>query len=276
MQNASQPSASFIAQMRAARKRMSAARNKIFARLKSASTTFDMIDKYGENSTYTLEDMVSTNDDYMLIKKCFEETMSNVPKAQISKIYRVLIRDETSEQKSDNLMLFHGTTSKNAVGILEEGFKSSIQGKHGPGVYLTEFSSCAVNFAVEKIISIIFNNLLADINDNLTFIFVNEILESEKLEEIVVEKTVTGKTASPRKNRFEKYIRRGTAAMNSAATDEQDISGQDSNGKFIIVNLINYKINFMQTQRIFTFHFINCLFKYYYQPKLYNKLLCFL
>ena len=243
--------------------RTSVRANTIFAQLKSTSTTFGMVDKYDKNSKYTLNEMVSTNDDYMLIKKYFEETMSNVPmfQCQISKIYRVLIRDKTSERKSDNILLFHGTTSKNAVGILEEGFKSSIQGKHGPGVYLTEFSSCAVNFAVEKIISIIFNNLLADINDNLTFIFVNEILESEKLEEIVVEKTVTGKTASPRKNRFEKYIRRGTAAMNSAATDEQDISGQDSNGKFIIVNLINYKINFMQTQRIFSCQFIKILVK---------------
>ena len=53
----------------------------------------------------------------------------------------------------------------------------------------------------------------------------NEILESESLEEIVVEEKVMGKTASPRKNQFEKYIGSRTAEMN-AATDEQDSSGR--------------------------------------------------
>ena len=224
MQNASQPSASFIAQMRAARKRMSAARNKIFARLKSASTTFDMVYKYDKNSMYTLKRMASTNDDYKLIKKYFEET-SDAPQAQISKIYRVTKRGSvgTREQKSDNLMLFHGTSSKNAIGILEKGFKPSIEGKHGPGVYLTEFSSCAELFAKQKIINNILRN--GNINNNLEFIFVNEILESKTLEEIVVEKSVTHRTASPRKNQFEKYIRSGTAKMNYDATDEQDSNG---------------------------------------------------
>ena len=216
MQNT--PNALFIAHM-------SAARNKIFARLKSASTAFDMVCKYDKNSVYTLKKMASTNDDYMLIKIYFEATMSDAPQSQIFKIYRVMKRGsgETKEQKSDNLMLFHGASSKNAIGILEKGFKPSIEGKHGPGVYLTEFSSCAESFAKQKIINNILRN--GNINNNLEFIFVNEILESKTLEEIVVEKSVTHRTASPRKNQFEKYIRSGTAKMNSDATDERDSNG---------------------------------------------------
>ena len=158
--------------------------NTIFAQLKSASTDFNMIDKYDNNSIYALEEMASTNDDYILMKKCFEGTTSNVPEAITSKIYRVVRRGsgETSERKSDNLMFFHGTSSKNAIGILEKGFKPSIQGKHGPGVHLTEFASCAVNFAGTKIVKNLLRN--ADIEDNLLFVFVNEILQSEKLEDL--------------------------------------------------------------------------------------------
>ena len=158
--------------------------NTIFAQLKSASTDFNMVDKYDKNSMYALEEMVSTNDDYILIKKCFEGTMLDVPEAKTSKIYRVVKHDsdKTNEQKRDNLMFFHGTTSKNAIEILEKGFKPTIQGKNGHGVYLTEFASCAVSFAGWKIVKNLLQN--ADIEDNLLFVFVNEILQSEKLEEL--------------------------------------------------------------------------------------------
>ena len=158
--------------------------NTIFAQLKSATTDFNMIDKYDNNSIYALEEMASTNDDYILIKKCFEGTTSNVPEAITSKIYRVVRcgSGETSERKSDNLMFFHGTSSKNAIEILDKGFKPTIQGKNGHGVYLTEFASCAVSFAGWKIVKNILRN--ADMDDNLLFIFVNEILQSEKLEDL--------------------------------------------------------------------------------------------
>ena len=110
-----------------------------------------MVGKYGVTFMYAIQQVVSTNDDYILIKKCFEATMLNCVKANVRKIYRAVIRGNKSEQKSDNLMLFHGTTRANVVGILEEGFKPSTEGKHGPGVYLTECSSAAVTFSSKKV-----------------------------------------------------------------------------------------------------------------------------
>ena len=192
--------------------------------LGSPNTALNMVGKYSENSMYVLEVMESTNDDYILIKKCFDAIMSDDQELTLSKIYRVAKRDnnDKSEQNSDNLMLFHGTIRKNAVGILEEGFKPSSGGKHGPGVYLTESPSCAAEFSTRKYIM----NLFSGLNDGLMFIFLNEILESEKLEEIVVEKEITVNTASPRKNQFEKYIEKGTAKKHSVDPYEQDSNGR--------------------------------------------------
>ena len=94
-------------------------------------------------------------------------------------------------------MLFHGTTSVNSIGILEEGFKPSSQGKHGPGVYLTECSSATVAFFSMKIFGLPY---ILSLNDSMFFIFVTEILESQMLELMVVNKKIKRKSYSPRKN----------------------------------------------------------------------------
>ena len=203
------------------------------ASLEMVSTALNMVGKYAENSMYVLEVMESTNDDYILIKKCFDEIISDGHVPKLSKIYRVGKRGETNEQKSDNLMLFHGTTRVNAVGILEEGFKPSTRGKHGPGVYLTESASCAGKFSLNQWVKTYFslnkgfmNRLNTDSNDRLMFIFLNEILESENIEGIIVEEKVKGKTSSPRKNQFEKYVIKGTAKKHSVEIYEQDSNGR--------------------------------------------------
>ena len=195
----------------------------ITASFEMPSAALNMVGKYAENSVFALQEMVSTNDDYILIKKCFEETTLNDYELNISKIYRVGKHGETSEQKSDNLMLFHGTSRVNAVGILEEGFKPSSRGKHGPGVYLTDISSCAGDYSLKKCLKNVLNPYSKDL---LMFIFLNEILESEKIEEIVVEIEIPGKTASPRKHQFEKYVKKGTAKKHSDDTHEQDSNGR--------------------------------------------------
>ena len=66
----------------------------------------------------------------------------------------------------------------------------------------------------------------SDVNDNLYFIFVNEILESEMLKEIVVKGTKKHKTTDPRENQFEKYIKRGAAVKRSDETYERDSNGR--------------------------------------------------
>ena len=46
----------------------------------------------------------------------------------------------------NNLMLFHGTTVENSVGILREGFKNSEEGLFGRGLYLTACSDEAITY----------------------------------------------------------------------------------------------------------------------------------
>ena len=59
-------------------------------------------------------------------------------------------RNGNNYKKSDNILLFHGTSVTNAVGILEKGFKSSTSGLHGPGVYLTASSHLAMEYSFKK------------------------------------------------------------------------------------------------------------------------------
>ena len=86
---------------------------------------------------------------------------------------------------------------------------------------MTESSSCAGDFSLNKVVCNKWN-----LKDGLLFIFINEILESEKIEEIVVEEKFTPKTDSPRKNQFEKYVIKGTAQKHSVDTYEQDSNGR--------------------------------------------------
>ena len=88
---------------------------------------------------------------------------------------------------------------------------------------MTESSRCAATFSLCKRIASLSN---LDLNDGSKFVFLNEILESEKLEEIVVENYITVKTASTRKHQFEKYVVKGTAKKHSVDTYEQDSNGR--------------------------------------------------
>ena len=60
--------------------------------------------------------------DYEIINKCFKDTMiRGTP--YVDKIYRVEERHQNILEKSDNILLFHGASLDNAVGILKGGFK---------------------------------------------------------------------------------------------------------------------------------------------------------
>merc|ERR1719427_1690797 len=108
-----------------------------------------LVDQYDKHSKYIVEEMESTNDDYKLIKKSFEDPRKEV---EAHKIYRVKqrISDGTDEKKSDNMLLFHGTSVDAAVGILEKGYKPSKGGSFGPGVYLTSSPGTSVGYSVSK------------------------------------------------------------------------------------------------------------------------------
>ena len=70
-------------------------------------------------------------------------------------------------------MLFHGTDERNVNGILNKGFVNSVQGMFGKGVYMTESANTARIHSLKK---------NPNVNTKTTCVFVNEVLESEKLQ----------------------------------------------------------------------------------------------
>ena len=93
------------------------------------------------------------------------------------RIHRVIENNPTKTEyvKNNNLMLFHGTNKTGAAGVLKTGFKNSESGYFGKGVYMTECSDTAFDYT----------GIPADCVKGTKFfnyIFVNEVLESEKLQ----------------------------------------------------------------------------------------------
>ena len=162
----------------------------------------------------------------------FEKTRWVGEKLETYKIHRVTRRgvDETSEEKRDNLMLFHGTNRDNAVAILNTGFKPSSEGYFGPGVYLTASPSCATLSSTASVVKSRVICIKEHLNSNLLFAFVNEVLESENLKKVVLERDVTNKTDDRRQNQFEKYIVKGSL---SAEKKYNATYGRDSSGRKI-------------------------------------------
>ena len=145
----------------------------------------NIAEKLSDSSLYVLEDIRSTNNDYKLIMKIFSVKAIDLIKFKLNekftvKIYsfKIRVNDDTHE-KSNNLLLFQGTNITNAVGILEEGFKSSISGLHGSGVYLTASSHLAMECSIKKSPKA---NSIKEI-----VVLVNEVIYSEKLKEIGTE-----------------------------------------------------------------------------------------
>ena len=125
-------------------------------------------EKYFE---YDYENLNPASKEFKLLKKIFD-ARSNFTKLENFQIY--LVKENNSirsiEQKSNNLMLFHGTNQKGATGILKEGFRNSEKGWFGKGVYMTDCSEIALNY--NKKFNVFAHNF---------YTFVNEVLESEKL-----------------------------------------------------------------------------------------------
>ena len=72
-------------------------------------------------------------------------------KGKVVRIYKV--NESNSEVKvedhKDNLMLYHGTSFENSIGILEKGFRNSSKARSwfGVGLYMTESSDVAMKYA---------------------------------------------------------------------------------------------------------------------------------
>ena len=113
-----------------------------------------------------------TSDEFKFVDHFFKTTAIKaelIRKPEVLQIYKVVEQSKGEpDDKSKNLMLFHGTKVNPAL-ILHKRFKNSRKGKFGRGVYMTDCSDFATNFAKSN------------------YIFVNEVLESQNLLTIVHE-----------------------------------------------------------------------------------------
>ena len=129
---------------------------------------------------YNIQLLEETSDEFKLVKDFFHTTStanSDYGKSfEISQIYKVIQQNkkETDGVKSSNLMLFHGTGKKGVAGILETGYRNSVKGDFGRGVYLTESSDLASVYSGGREV----------VTGKTRFMFVNEILESQKLQTV--------------------------------------------------------------------------------------------
>ena len=108
------------------------------------------------------------------MKKTFISTslFKGYLETKVAHMYKVNERNivKTEGKKSNNSMLYHGTSEKGVTGILKEGFRNSEKGWFGKGVYMTDCSEIALNY--NKKFNVFAHNF---------YTFVNEVLESEKL-----------------------------------------------------------------------------------------------
>ena len=164
-----------------------------------------------KTNKYKRDELNCDSDEYKLVKSFYETNIStqvlapvirpvvapdNVKVHKISENYPTTKLDE----KRNNLMLFHGTSETNVDGILNKGFINSVGGRFGKGVYMTEDSSVASGHSLKKTSS---NTDRSMCN---RFIFVNEVLESEKLQFIKYKFSQSRNFDAKPDHKFEKHV----------------------------------------------------------------------
>ena len=178
---------------------------------------------------YNVETLGSTSDEFILVKE-FHDITRNSQQNNINlwalaadfKIYKLNENSPTKivEEKRNNLMLFHGTNRKHVDGILKEGFKNSERGWFGKGVYMTDCSHTALYYSSRS--------LEPYHCKRHHCVFVNEVLESEKLQTFQIVKDWTKPMEdidTPLANPFNKHIYEPSAQ----ATEEnykKDLKGR--------------------------------------------------
>ena len=140
-----------------------------------------------ESFKYDLEKLESTSSEFIIVKEFYHATkvMTNSRCRRVNdqvknlKIYKITENKpvEAVEVKRNNLMLFHGTSRNGVRGILKEGFKNSTSGWFGSGIYMTDCADVAFGYSTSRNHSV--NSKLYN------SIFVNEVLESQKLQTFV-------------------------------------------------------------------------------------------
>ena len=160
---------------------------------------------------YDLKKLESTSYEFKIVEHFFKTTSSIFPLFpgifKKFQIWKVIEQNEkaTADEKSNNLMLFHGTSQEGVAGILEYGFKNSEKGYFGEGVYMTEDSERASCYSLMSVMTHDFLNCL--FSKSFSFIFVNEVLRSETLQTVLYEdSSKLYHVDTPLKNPFTKYM----------------------------------------------------------------------
>ena len=135
-------------------------------------------------------------------------------------VYKIVESNPTKnfKEKQNNLMLFHGTSSKGVKGILTEGFKNSTKGWFGKGVYMTDCSYIARSYCFGM--------------DGFNYVFVSEVLKSDKLQTFKYGRydNMSGKLCDhdyKPKHLFEKHIFEGSQKLT-----EKDYKKDDQGRKY--------------------------------------------
>ena len=120
------------------------------------------------NSEYYIEILMEDSDDFELIKKSFQNTSgkrrSDLKIVGICRVHQRHPTKISEDIDSDKILVVHGTPRENVPGILHKGFRSSVRGRFGPGVYHSNYFSKCIHYAYTP-----------DSEDGSHFFFVNEI-----------------------------------------------------------------------------------------------------
>ena len=156
--------------------------------------------KTDKSFKYNYEKLEPSSEEFKFLKETFMTTSFRLSfdiNADRLKIYKVNERNpvKTEVKPTKNLMLFHGTSQKAATAILKEGFRNSEKGYFGKGVYMTGCTFVALK-----------NCFRAGKNKYKHYIFVNEILESEKLQIFKFNLVDAKDNSFELENQFEKHV----------------------------------------------------------------------
>ena len=170
-------------------------------------------DKYFK---YDYEKLDPTLEEFKFLKETFLTTSFGLPIDIIANgfhIYKVNERNfvKTAVKKRINLMLYHGTSKKGATCILKEGFRNSEKGWFGKGVYMTDCSNTAFIYSFRADMNSsnrleFIYAILAGQFSNDGYIFVNEVLESEKMQTFEFDPENTKDLSIQPKHQFKRHI----------------------------------------------------------------------
>ena len=147
----------------------------------------------------------TSSDEYKLVKYFFDTNCSEANAISDFKVYRIFENNEDStvaNESRNNLMLMHGTKKENVEGILKKGFINSKEGKFGQGVYMTDCSDVAFHRC-----------LVSRDTGGYKYIFVNEVLESEKIKVVNHKFHAFNKADTKPEDKFQKHEMEGSKQL---------------------------------------------------------------